>query len=121
MNNIHKYESRGFAFSSWLFRIAISEISNAVKKNQTERAMRIQSQEISELEEEIEFDYHDARMTKLVELLNELNDSDLDMIEMRYFEKRKLKDVAEIMEITEANAKVKMHRIMARLKAKAKS
>jgi len=35
---------------------------------------------------------------------------------MRYFERRPYKEIAEILEITEVNAKVKMHRIIEKLK-----
>jgi RNA polymerase sigma-70 factor (ECF subfamily) len=37
---------------------------------------------------------------------------------MRYFEKRPFKEIAEILDITENNAKVKVYRILEKLKVK---
>ena len=42
--------------------------------------------------------------------------NDLLLVEMRYFEQRPFKEVAEIMGITENNAKVKLYRALDRLK-----
>jgi RNA polymerase sigma-70 factor, ECF subfamily len=116
LKNIKSYRSEGFAFSSWLFRIAISEISNAVKKDKTERALRAQTVELEHLNDDLESDQSELRMGLLKAMLDRLSESELELIEMRYFEKRKLKDVAEILEISEGNAKVKMHRIMTKMK-----
>jgi RNA polymerase sigma-70 factor (ECF subfamily) len=38
------------------------------------------------------------------------------MIEFRFFEKRPFKEIAEILNISEVNAKVRMHRIIEKLK-----
>ena len=40
----------------------------------------------------------------------------MQMIEMKYFEKRQFKEIAEILDITETNAKVKAHRIIEKLR-----
>ena len=45
-----------------------------------------------------------------------LNSQDLQLVEMRYFEKRPFKEIAEILEITEVNAKVRMYRVIEKLK-----
>ena len=52
----------------------------------------------------------------LLKVLPELAEDDLQMIEMRYFEKRSFKEVSEILDITETNAKVRAHRIIEKLK-----
>jgi RNA polymerase sigma-70 factor (ECF subfamily) len=48
--------------------------------------------------------------------LKKLNDTDLQLVEMRYFEKRSFREIGEIFEITENNAKVKCFRALEKLK-----
>ena len=45
----------------------------------------------------------------------------MQLIEMRFFEQRPFKEVAEILGITENNAKVKSYRILQRMKKKLNS
>ncbi len=52
----------------------------------------------------------------LVELLNELDEAEVQLLELRFFEQRPFKEVAYILEITENNAKVKTYRILDKLK-----
>jgi RNA polymerase sigma-70 factor (ECF subfamily) len=49
-------------------------------------------------------------------VIKQLPEDDLQMVEMRFFEKRAFKEIAEILNITENNAKVRMYRILERLK-----
>ena len=51
-----------------------------------------------------------------MKVLHDLPEDDLQLVEMRYFEKRAFKEIAEILEITENNAKVKVYRVLERLK-----
>jgi RNA polymerase sigma-70 factor, ECF subfamily len=54
----------------------------------------------------------------MLQSLDTLKEDDLQLIELRFFEQRSFKEVAEIVGITENNAKVKVHRILERLKRK---
>ncbi|MGZ4055195.1 MAG: RNA polymerase sigma factor, partial [Bacteroidia bacterium] len=68
---------------------------------------------IEEIEETKIDKYHD----KIVGIIAEqLPEDELQMIEMRFFEKRSFKEIGEILEITENNAKVKTYRILEKLK-----
>ena len=49
-------------------------------------------------------------------LIKELPEDDLQLVELRFFEKRHFKEIAEILEISEVNAKVRMYRLVERLK-----
>ena len=55
-------------------------------------------------------------MDRIIEKIAELKDQDLELIELRYFEKRKFKEISQILNISESNAKVKIHRIVSRIK-----
>jgi len=65
-----------------------------------------------------EFDEDDSSENKsrLLKCLKELKDTDLEIIEMRYFERRSYREIGEILDLTENNAKVKAFRAIDRLK-----
>lgn len=117
MGNLPKYEFRGVPFASWLYRIASTEIHNLFREQKTQRTVNIDSLHVYDIIEELEENkiehYHD----KIVAIIaDELGEEDLQLIEMRFFEKRSFKEIAEILNITENNAKVKTYRILERLK-----
>ncbi len=53
---------------------------------------------------------------KMLGALENLKGDDMQLIEMRFFEQRSFKEIADILGMTENNAKVKVHRILERLK-----
>jgi RNA polymerase sigma-70 factor (ECF subfamily) len=53
---------------------------------------------------------------KLLKCLPLLKENQLQLIEMRFFEKRSFKEIGEIIGLTENNAKVKTFRALLKLK-----
>lgn len=117
LNNIHKYEYRGVPFSSWLFRIAKSEVYQVYRDEKSSRVVDVDIANIHFLIDEIEDDnLKDQKIHKIINSLKLLKENELTLIEMRFFEKRSFKEIAEILYITENNAKVKCFRIIEKLK-----
>ena len=117
MLNLHKYEARGFAFSSWLFRIALNEIADTAKKEKNLGIVDVPTDGKEELVSEPDLGLRDFQLEQLVAALNQSSPEDVELIELRFFEKRRLREVANILGISETNCKVRMHRTMKRLKA----
>ena len=67
---------------------------------------------IEDSEESYIEEYHD----KMLGILPMLAEEELALIEMRYFERRPFKEIGEILNITENNAKVKLYRILEKIK-----
>jgi len=80
LNNINKYEYKGFAFSSWLFRIAISEISNIIRVENRQRAVKVKSEDLIYLFDEDSNTEDNPNMEKMVSLLKDLNETDLSIV-----------------------------------------
>lgn len=116
LKNIHRYEDRGFPFSSWLYRIAKSELYQAFRDRKARRTVNVESMHIFEMIEEIDGEENEAAKQKLLGLLSKLKETDLQLIEMRFFEKRSYREIGEILEIKENNAKVKTFRAVEKLK-----
>lgn len=113
MLNLHKYEDRGFAFSSWLYRIAISETSNFLSKSNKRRNVYTQASQLGDLQQDLEESQFEQEA--MIKALDTLPDQDLLMVEMKYFEGFKFREISEVIGITESNCKVRMHRVLKRL------
>ncbi len=116
LTNLHKYEFKGVPFASWLYRIAQSEVYQMFRDKKAKRTVNVDVSDLRFLFEEIEENFYDEYTPRVLKLVKELPEDDLRLIEMRFFEKRQFKEIAEIMEITENNAKVKLYRILERIK-----
>ena len=116
MESIYKYEFRGVPFASWLYRIASSEVNN-IYRAQKQRTVNIDSVGVYGMIEEMEETKIDKYHDKIVDIIGqELPEDELQLIEMRFFEKRSFKEIGLLLEITENNAKVKTYRILEKLK-----
>lgn len=116
LQNIGRFEFKGVPFSSWLFRIAHNELMQMFRNNKNTRTVNIDVADIKDLFERLEEPWFMDYLPKVKLLLKDLNEEELSLIEMRFFEKRPFKEIAEILMMTENNAKVKLHRILERLK-----
>lgn len=119
LTNLHKYQFRGVPFASWLYRIAKSEVYQSYKETNAKRTVNVESVQVYDIIEEIDFESIKERnelKQELIQLIAELPETDLQIIEMRYFEKRSYREIGEILNFTENNTKVRAYRILQRLK-----
>ncbi len=108
-----KYLYKG-AFSGWLYRIAINEVTDYYRKNgRTKKLVQdVKLNQRSPLSEDIEINYDNLR--KGLKLLNE---KDQNIIILRYFEKLSNQEIAQILGKKEGAVKVQVHRAMQKLKS----
>jgi RNA polymerase sigma-70 factor (ECF subfamily) len=114
--SLPKYEFRGVPFSSWLFRIAKSELYQSFRDKKAQRTVSIDSVTIVQFIDELNEDFSEEQRITLLNSLKLLKDHQLQLIEMRFFEKRSFKEIGEIVGLTENNAKVKTFRTLVKLK-----
>ncbi|MFT5169005.1 MAG: RNA polymerase sigma-70 factor (ECF subfamily) [Saprospiraceae bacterium] len=118
MQKLHGYQFRGVPFSAWLYRIAANEVAQYYREEKKNRVVSIETAQLSDLIDEIEHaDNHHLRKA-MITAIDDLKKEDIQLIEMRFFEQRPFKEIAEIIGITESNAKVKTYRILEKLKKK---
>ncbi len=118
MSNIHKFEDRGVPFAAWLFRIAKSEVYQSYRDNVTTRFVNIETTHLTDIIDEIDEDENESNIKYLMSILKNLKESEILLLEMRFFEKRSFKEMGDILALTENNAKVKTFRALKKLKSK---
>lgn len=116
LQNLHKYEFRGLPFSSWLLRIAHNETIKYYRKVSKSRVVKLQTEHLQNLTEEENENYLEELKPALMTALKGLKIEDLQLIEMRFFEGRPFKEMAEIMDKKESAIKMKVYRILEKLK-----
>lgn len=116
LQQLKTYQFKGVPFSAWLYRIASNEISQHFRNVSKNRVVSIEDQNLSEMMDEMNEPENKNYRTALIYALDELKETDVQLIELRFFEQRPFKEIANILEITESNAKVKTYRILERLK-----
>ena len=121
MTNLSKYQFKGVPFSSWLYRIAYSELMQLFREKKAQRTVNADVSDLKHLFEEIKENYYDDFLPVLSKVLAELDELELQLVEMRFFEKRPFKEVAEVLELSETNAKVKLHRLLEKIKKSLKN
>jgi RNA polymerase sigma-70 factor (ECF subfamily) len=116
MVNIDKYEFKGVPFGSWLYRIATNELLSAIKRNSSIRTVNIDSTGLKEMAEDTDENIWEAYQPQLIEAIGKLPEQDLQLVEMRFFQKMPFKQIAEILDTSEPNAKMRLYRILERMK-----
>lgn len=114
--NISKFQPRGLPFFAWLCRIAISEIANYYNRSRKFRVINIEAAGITEMAGSFEMEISEELQQAIIEAIQKLDENDTLLIEMRYFEGRPFKEIGEILNITENNAKVKLYRVLDKVK-----
>ncbi len=116
MGAIKKYEDRGYPFSTWLYRIAQNEVNMFFRENKKHTIIEIEERHIFNLMDEMNVDEKSEDVQEqVVRLLNTLKPEHLDLIELRFFQQLSFKEIADIYDITEANAKMRIYRILEKM------
>lgn len=117
MIKLDQFKFVGAPFSSWLYRIALNEINTLFRKDKVQRSIKTEEAELKSVIHEINPDEDiDEQYSRVAEVLTEFEEEEVQLIELRFFEKRSFKEIGDILNITENNAKVKLYRLLDKLK-----
>jgi len=117
MANIQKYEDRGLPFSAWLYRIAQNEVNMFFRSQKKNYTVEITDRQlIGILEEATEEAVSQEDLDTLIRMINELEAEQADILELRFFQEMSFKEIADIYNISEANAKMRVYRLLEKIK-----
>lgn len=122
LKSIGRYKYQGVPFSAWLYKIAINEVNLFFRQqSKLERTVSLNDHDIKHLFEEMEYSELEIDPEVLVSvLLEQLTETEVQFIELRFFENRSFKEMGYLLGITEINAKIKTYRILKKLKTLSK-
>ena len=86
------------------------------RKNNANRVISLDQNNIIQIAQEAMEEENTPAQQRMMTALKKLDVDDIQLIELRFFEKRSFAEVANIIGITENNAKVKVYRILDKLK-----
>ncbi len=115
LQNLNKYQYRGVSFVAWLLRIAANETAQYFRDNKKMRVVNVEKSGIEAICDEDSSSAMEQR-ENVFKALKQLDADSLELIEMRYFEKRSFKEIGAIKNIKENNAKLKVHRILEKIR-----
>lgn len=116
MGSIKKFRFQGVPFSAWLYRIALNEINMHYRQNPAERSLCVDDVALNRMKEEAGTDEDLNEEQTLRMAMEELEAAEVQLIELRFFEDKSFKEVGDILNITENNAKVKTYRLLDKMK-----
>lgn len=126
LNQIKKYRWRDVPFGAWLYRIAGNEINDHYRRQVGKRIASIEeieeladtsdyADEINHAEEELS---RHEEFLLLHKKLAELPEMYQEVITLKYFEKKKIKEIVKILGKKEGTIKSLLHRGLEKLKEK---
>jgi RNA polymerase sigma-70 factor (ECF subfamily) len=119
LKGLSKFNWQGISFSSWLYRIAANEIANSyrrsVKDYQYLQSVRTSplSQEYISAEQELR---KNEEYRNLQEGISRLPAKYQEVIALKYFEDKEIREIAEIMKKPEGTIKSLLHRGIEKLR-----
>jgi|APGre2960657423_1045063.scaffolds.fasta_scaffold08147_4 RNA polymerase sigma-70 factor, ECF subfamily len=116
LENIGKYKSLGVPFSAWLFRIALNELSSYYRKSKVRQSINIDDTQVVDVLTELGEENSAITDARLMKAMQQLDPSEIQLLEMRFFDKRPFKEVCEVLNISETAAKARVYRLLERLK-----
>jgi len=116
LNNLGKYEFRGFPFSAWLYKIAGNEVNKHYRKNKGKKIFSIEELKVRELVEQTSDTWDEELINRVIRYMNELPTDMIQVLELRFFEDKDFKEIAFILDMTESGAKMRTYRALDKLR-----
>lgn len=106
-------------FTTWLYRIAYNAAISVVRKKNVELAaiddFVVENFSVDEVQEQVQQMEKEQQLQHMQQAMEQLKEQEALMIQMFYLKEMSVKELAAMMDMTEGNVKVKLHRARKRL------
>ncbi len=113
-HNLHTFRATS-KFSSWFYRIVYHTALNFIKQNQLKTVEVDENTGVSE-ENNATLIEKEENLNRLEVALNQLPKDEVTIVTLYYLDEKPIKEIAEVVGLTESNVKIKLHRSRQKLK-----
>lgn len=115
---LKKYKVGKVPFVAWLYRIAMNEAGQYFRKNKKQQYVILDDLFVNNLVSEIGgVELEESELKQLLaQVVQTLKTAEIQVIELRFYEEKSFKEVAQILDISENNAKVRTYRALEKLR-----
>ncbi len=103
-------------FSAWLYRIASNEVNRYYQQSKRKLVFCFQETEFENLIEQHIEPEEKLDIDDVIRQMHSLCESDIKVLELRFFESKSFAEIAFITDVTEANAKMRTYRAIEKLR-----
>lgn len=116
LGGLKAYKYTGVPFGAWLHRIASNEVKKHYRNKGTKKIFSLEERQVKELISVEESDDLEIKLRKLVDFLKELDEEELMVVELRFFEEKGFKEIAYILGMKESAVKMRTYRTLDKLR-----
>lgn len=116
LGSLRKYKFKGVPFSAWLYRIATNEVYRHYRNGKKTLVFSFDESEFENLISESTDQNENLDIERVTALMLTMSESDIEVLELRFFESKCFAEIAFILDITEATAKMRTYRAIEKLK-----
>ena len=116
LQHLKKYKFRGVPFSAWLYRIAANEVNRHYRLTNKKQVFSFDEREFESLIEQNSDNEQEVDIEYILEQMRKMCESDIGILELRFFESKSFAEIAFILDINEATAKMRTYRAIEKLK-----
>ena len=114
ITNIEKYESKGYSFGAWLYKIAHNELVQELRNQQKKHEIELSTVQLCD--DTIGETYDEIHIVHLEFALSKIKSKYLEIIRLRYYESYSFKEIGVLLGISENSAKVRCFRALEKLR-----
>lgn len=116
LNRLPGFRAQGVPFGAWLFSIAYTELQQWYRKKKRAQIVHIDAEGFCELRENVQSHASADDDKALYQALEQLSSEEMELINLRFFEKRSFAEICEITGLGESACKMRVYRIIEKLK-----
>ncbi len=116
LQHLKKYKFRGVPFSAWLYRIAANEVNRHYRLTNRKQVFSFDEREFEHLIEQNADNEQEVNIEYILEQMHKMSESDIGILELRFFESKSFAEIAFILEVNEATAKMRTYRAIEKLR-----
>lgn len=116
LRNLKRYKFKGVPFSAWLYRIASNEVNRHYRMTNKKLVFSFDEHEFENLLEQNIEEEQEINIEYVLNQMHKMCESDIEILELRFFESKSFAEIAFILEINEVTAKMRTYRAIEKLR-----